>query len=54
MQSCLRYTSSRLQPKPSDYQARGAIYLPENARLSDLGMRLAIAHRPSELRGQIV
>jgi type I restriction enzyme M protein len=26
----------RLKPKPSDYQARGAIFLPENARFSRL------------------
>jgi len=26
----------RLKPEPSDYQARGAIFLPENARFSRL------------------
>ena len=26
----------RLKPKPADYQARGAIFLPDNARFSRL------------------
>jgi type I restriction enzyme M protein len=59
-----KYTG-RLKPAPSDYQARGAVFLPENARFSrllalpgnaDLGAELnaamkAIAEKNPDLAG---
>jgi type I restriction enzyme M protein len=41
--------TGRLKPKPSDYQARGAIFLPENARFSKLLSLPGTANLGSEL-----
>src|SRR5215207_9138254 len=41
----------RLKPKPADYQARGAVYLPDNARFSRLLQLPGTAKLGTELNG---